>query len=110
MTFLFDRNTIVPFVNVAKLTHDGQRTSSNYKRLERIPSMNATLWVVQILLAPAFLVSGVTKAIRPSEKLRAGFPELQPGVIRLVAVAEILGALGSEQWLFTRADTRPGQW
>jgi uncharacterized membrane protein YphA (DoxX/SURF4 family) len=56
--------------------------------------MNVTLWVVQILLALAFLVSGVTKAIRPSEKLRAGFPELQPGVIRLVAVAEILGALG----------------
>lgn len=56
--------------------------------------MNVTLWVVQILLALAFLVSGVTKAIRPSEKLRAGFPELQPGVIRLVAVAEILGAIG----------------
>jgi uncharacterized membrane protein YphA (DoxX/SURF4 family) len=56
--------------------------------------MNVTLWVVQILLALAFLVSGVTKVIRPSEKLRAGFPELQPGVIRLVAVAETLGALG----------------
>jgi uncharacterized membrane protein YphA (DoxX/SURF4 family) len=56
--------------------------------------MNVTLWVVQILLALAFLVSGITKAIRPSEKLRAGFPELPPGVIRLVAVAEILGALG----------------
>jgi uncharacterized membrane protein YphA (DoxX/SURF4 family) len=56
--------------------------------------MNVTLWVVQIVLALAFLVSGITKAIRPSEKLRAGFPELQPGVIRLVAVAEILGALG----------------
>ena len=56
--------------------------------------MNIVLWVAQILLAIAFLVSGITKAIRPSEKLRAGFPELQPGVIRLVAVAEVLGALG----------------
>jgi uncharacterized membrane protein YphA (DoxX/SURF4 family) len=56
--------------------------------------MNITLWIVQILLAIVFLVSGITKAIRPSEKLRAGIPEVQPGVIRLIAVAEILGALG----------------
>ena len=56
--------------------------------------MNVTLWVIQILLALVFLVSGITKAIRPSEKLRAGLPEFHPGVIRLVAVAEILGALG----------------
>jgi uncharacterized membrane protein YphA (DoxX/SURF4 family) len=56
--------------------------------------MNVTLWVIQILLAVAFLVSGITKAIRPSEKLRAGLPEFHPSVIRIVAVAEILGALG----------------
>jgi uncharacterized membrane protein YphA (DoxX/SURF4 family) len=94
MTFLFLTNKIVPFVSAAKLTHDRQRTISNYKRLKRISSMNVTLWVVQILLALAFLVSGITKAIRPSEKLRAGLPEFHPAVIRLVAVAEILGALG----------------
>jgi uncharacterized membrane protein YphA (DoxX/SURF4 family) len=57
-------------------------------------SVNIALWVIQILLAIAFLVSGITKAIRPSEKLRVEFTELQPGVIRLVAVAEVLGALG----------------
>jgi uncharacterized membrane protein len=56
--------------------------------------MNVTLWVVQILLALAFLVSGITKAIRPSEKLKVGLPEFRPGVIRLIAVAEILGAAG----------------
>jgi uncharacterized membrane protein YphA (DoxX/SURF4 family) len=56
--------------------------------------MNITLWIVQALLALAFLVSGITKVIRPSEKLRAGLPEFHPGVIRLVSVAEILGALG----------------
>jgi uncharacterized membrane protein YphA (DoxX/SURF4 family) len=56
--------------------------------------MNVTLWVVQILLALAFLVSGITKALRPGERLRVTFPELPPGVIRLVAVAEVLGALG----------------
>jgi uncharacterized membrane protein YphA (DoxX/SURF4 family) len=56
--------------------------------------MNVILWVIQILLALVFLVSGITNAIRPSEKLRAGLPEFHPGVIRLVAVAEIVGALG----------------
>jgi uncharacterized membrane protein YphA (DoxX/SURF4 family) len=56
--------------------------------------MNVTLWVIQVLLALVFLVSGITKAIQPSQKLRAGLPEFHPGVIRLVAVAEILGALG----------------
>ncbi|MDQ1587730.1 MAG: hypothetical protein QOJ77_895, partial [Microbacteriaceae bacterium] len=33
--------------------------------------MNITLWIVQALLTLAFLVSGITKVIRPSEKLRA---------------------------------------
>jgi uncharacterized membrane protein YphA (DoxX/SURF4 family) len=56
--------------------------------------MNVALWTVQILLAAAFLVSGITKVIRPSEKLKAGLPEFHPGVIRLISVAEILGALG----------------
>jgi uncharacterized membrane protein YphA (DoxX/SURF4 family) len=56
--------------------------------------MNVILWVIQILLALLFLVSGITKAIRPGEKLRAGLPGVHPGVIRLVAVAEIVGALG----------------
>jgi uncharacterized membrane protein YphA (DoxX/SURF4 family) len=56
--------------------------------------MNITLWVMQILLALVFLASGLGKAIQPGEKLRAGLPEFHPGVIRLVAAAEILGALG----------------
>ncbi len=56
--------------------------------------MNVTLWVIQILLAVVFLVSGITKVTRPRETLKAGLPEFEPGVIRLVAVAEIVGALG----------------
>jgi hypothetical protein len=56
--------------------------------------MNLTLWIIQILLAAAFLVSGITKVIRPSAKLKAGLPEFHPSVIRLISVAEILGALG----------------
>jgi uncharacterized membrane protein YphA (DoxX/SURF4 family) len=56
--------------------------------------MNLVLWIVQILLALAFLVSGITKAIRSGERLKEGIPEFHPGMIRLIAVAEILGALG----------------
>jgi uncharacterized membrane protein YphA (DoxX/SURF4 family) len=56
--------------------------------------MNIILWTAQILLAVVFLISGITKALRPSIKLRASFPEVRPSLIRLIAVAEILGALG----------------
>jgi uncharacterized membrane protein YphA (DoxX/SURF4 family) len=56
--------------------------------------MNIALWIIQILLALVFLVSGITKAIRPGEKLKAAFPALPVGLIRLVAVAEIVGAAG----------------
>ena len=56
--------------------------------------MNLILWAIQILLAIVFLVSGIAKVTRPSQRLKAGLPEFHPGVIRLVAVAEIVGALG----------------
>jgi uncharacterized membrane protein YphA (DoxX/SURF4 family) len=56
--------------------------------------MNVALWIIQILLAAAFLVSGITKVTRSSKRLKAGLPEFHPGVIRLISVAEILGALG----------------
>lgn len=56
--------------------------------------MNLILWIVQILLALAFLVSGITKVIRSSDRLKEGIPEFHPRMIRLIALAEILGALG----------------
>jgi uncharacterized membrane protein YphA (DoxX/SURF4 family) len=56
--------------------------------------MNLILWIVQILLALAFLVSGITKAVRSSDRLKEGIPEFHPRMIRLIALAEILGALG----------------
>jgi uncharacterized membrane protein YphA (DoxX/SURF4 family) len=56
--------------------------------------MNVILWIIQILLAAVFLLTGVGKVIRPSEKLKTGAPEYHPVMIRLIAVAEILGALG----------------
>lgn len=59
--------------------------------------MNIVLWVVQILLALAFLLAGSMKASQPIEKLRknmAWTAQTSPGIVRLIGVLEVLGALG----------------
>lgn len=55
--------------------------------------MNRILWVVQILLAAAFLMTGFMKLTMPAELLAASspFPVL---FVRFISVCEILGALG----------------
>jgi uncharacterized membrane protein YphA (DoxX/SURF4 family) len=59
--------------------------------------MNIFLWILQVLLALAFLAAGLTKVIRPKDKLRdqmawvEGVPEAG---VKLIGTAEILGALG----------------
>jgi uncharacterized membrane protein YphA (DoxX/SURF4 family) len=57
--------------------------------------MNIVLWIVQILLALAFLMAGGMKVSQPGEKLRKAmsWTEHVP-VVRLVGILEILGALG----------------
>lgn len=59
--------------------------------------MNIVLWVVQILLALAFLMAGGMKVSQPIEKLKktmswTGYASI--GTVRLVGIVEILGALG----------------
>ncbi len=59
--------------------------------------MNIALWIVQILLALAFALSGFGKVSQPVEKLRERMnwaKHVAPGVIRLIGSLEILGALG----------------
>ncbi len=59
--------------------------------------MNIALWVVQILLALAFLMAGAMKVSQPMEKLRKAMSwtaHTSVGSVRLVGVLEILGALG----------------
>ena len=59
--------------------------------------MNIALWIVQILLALAFALSGFEKVAQPAEKVRARrnwAKHVAPGVIRLIGSLEILGALG----------------
>lgn len=59
--------------------------------------MAIVLWIIQILLALAFLMAGFMKVSQPIEKLRERMnwaKHAAPGIVRLVGWLEILGALG----------------
>jgi uncharacterized membrane protein len=60
-------------------------------------TMNIALWIVAGLLAALYLPIGVMKATQPKEKLRANLPwveDFSGTQVRLIGVAEALGALG----------------
>lgn len=59
--------------------------------------MNTALWVIQIVLAVAFLAAGVLKLSQPREKLEQSLPwttDFSTGTIRLIGTSEGLAALG----------------
>ena len=60
--------------------------------------MNIVLWIVQILLALAFLMAGILKATGPIDKLAVRMQWVNslrpPQLVRLIGVLEILGAVG----------------
>ena len=59
--------------------------------------MNIALWVIQILLALAFLAAGVPKATQPIPALSKRLTwakDVPAPLVRFIGVAEILGALG----------------
>ena len=59
--------------------------------------MNIALWIVQALLALAFLMSGGMKLMRSKEELAPmmGWVEdVSPNTIRLIGLLEVLGAIG----------------
>lgn len=60
--------------------------------------MNLALWVIAIVLAVVFAASGLMKIFRAKQHLVAsGFgwaQDFSPPAIRLIGVAEILGAIG----------------
>ena len=56
--------------------------------------MNIALWIVQILLALAFLLAGSMKVSQPIDKLKKNMNWTTPGIVRLVGTLEILGSLG----------------
>lgn len=59
--------------------------------------MNIALWIVQILLALAFLLAGSMKVSQPIDILKQNMgwaAHTTPGIVRLVGTLEILGAFG----------------
>ncbi len=59
--------------------------------------MNLVLWIVQALLAVAYVMAGGMKAFRPLEALSknmAWVRAVPAGLVRFIGVAEVLGALG----------------
>jgi uncharacterized membrane protein YphA (DoxX/SURF4 family) len=59
--------------------------------------MNIALWIVQILLAVAFLGSGLMKLTQPKDKIAASMAwaaDFSPTAIKLIGLVEVLGALG----------------
>jgi len=59
--------------------------------------MNIALWIVQGLLAVAFLMAGAMKATRSKEQLAenmAWVNDFSAGTIRLIGILEVLGAIG----------------
>src|SRR5215831_18563801 len=59
--------------------------------------MNIALWVIQILLALAFLMVGTVKVTQPKEALAkrmAWVNDASTPTVRLIGTLEILGAIG----------------
>ena len=59
--------------------------------------MNVAVWVLQVLLALAFLVAGVTKVSQPREKLAASMgwvEDFSATGVRTIGALEILAGVG----------------
>lgn len=59
--------------------------------------MNIALWIVQVLLALAFLAAGSMKATQPIGTLKKRMSwvgHTTPTIVRVVGILEILGAIG----------------
>jgi uncharacterized membrane protein YphA (DoxX/SURF4 family) len=60
--------------------------------------VNNVLWIIAVLLAVAFLASGVLKLIRTPEQLAASglgwATDFSPGMVKLIGALEVLAAIG----------------
>jgi uncharacterized membrane protein len=59
--------------------------------------VNVSLWLLQGVLAAAFLMAGLMKMTQPKDKLVSRLPwveDFSVGTLRFIGVAEFLGALG----------------
>jgi uncharacterized membrane protein YphA (DoxX/SURF4 family) len=68
--------------------------NTNQKR----KNMNLTIWIIQGLLATAFLMAGIMKLIMPKnnlkEKIGGWVDEYEESQIYLIGLVEVLGAFG----------------
>jgi uncharacterized membrane protein YphA (DoxX/SURF4 family) len=68
--------------------------NTNQKR----KNMNLTIWIIQGLLATAFLMTGIMKLIMPKnnlkEKIGGWVEEYEESQIKLIGLVEVLGAFG----------------
>jgi uncharacterized membrane protein YphA (DoxX/SURF4 family) len=60
--------------------------------------METALWIVQVLLAAIFLMTGTTKLTQPRQKMAAGpmrwAADVTDAQFRTIGLLEVLGALG----------------
>lgn len=59
--------------------------------------MNIVLWVIQVLVALAFLMAGFMKTFQPIEKLKdqmTWVTAVPPAFVRFIGIAELLGGVG----------------
>lgn len=59
--------------------------------------MNVVLWIIQGLLAVAYLMAGGMKLIQPLDALGTRMDWVRtvpPGLVRFIGAAEVLGAIG----------------
>src|SRR5689334_8829489 len=59
--------------------------------------MTIVLWIIQALLALAFLLAGFMKGFGPLETLKKNMAwtnEVPAGLVRFIGIAELLGAIG----------------
>ena len=63
-----------------------------------VSGMNTALWILQIVLAAIFLITGLTKLTQPRRKMAAGPMKWAADVtdrqFRIVGLLEVLGAVG----------------
>jgi len=58
---------------------------------------NITAWILQILLAGMFIMTGAMKTLTPIEQLAASLPwaaDVPAALVRFIGLAELLGGLG----------------
>ena len=62
--------------------------------MEKEVKMNIALWILQGLLAVAFLIAGSFKLLTPAEEMVAMGMTVPTLVLRIAGITELLGALG----------------